>query len=94
MRVIGSFADKETQRIFEGEPSRRFGELTRAILRKLLQLDAAVRLEELRVPPANRLEPLQGDRQGQYSIRVNRQYRICFEWKEGHAYEVEVVDYD
>jgi len=63
------------------------------MLRKLVQLDAAERLEDLRVPPGNRLEALKGDRRGQQSIRVNDQWRICFRWADGDAYEVEIVDY-
>jgi len=63
------------------------------VLRKLLVLDAAGRLADLRVPPANRLEKLSGDRRGQHSIRINDQWRICFRWRDGHAYDVEVVDY-
>ncbi len=67
--------------------------LQRAALRKLLLLDAAESLDDLRVPPGNRLEKLAGDREGQYSIRINDQYRVCFRWKGGEAYDVEVVDY-
>jgi proteic killer suppression protein len=63
------------------------------MLRKLLQLDAADRLDDLRIPPGNRLEPLKGDRKGQHSIRVNDQWRVCFRWDDGDAYEVEIVDY-
>jgi proteic killer suppression protein len=63
------------------------------MLRKLLQLDAADRLDDLRIPPGNRLEALKGDRKGQHSIRVNDQWRVCFRWDDGDAYEVEIVDY-
>lgn len=63
------------------------------MLRKLVQLDAAERLEDLRIPPGNRLEALKGDRKGQHSIRVNDQWRVCFRWDDGDAYEVEIVDY-
>jgi proteic killer suppression protein len=63
------------------------------MLRKLLQLDAAERLDDLRIPPGNRLEALKGDRKGQHSIRMNDQWRVCFRWDDGDAYEVEIVDY-
>ena len=62
-------------------------------LRKLLQIDAAVEIESLRYPPGNRLEALRGDRKGQYSLRINDQCRVCFSWREGHAYDVEVTEY-
>jgi len=90
--VIQSFADAETERIWRTGKTRGSppASVTR---RKLAMLDAAARLEDLRVPPANRLEKLKGDREGRYSIRINDQYRICFTWKDGDAYEVEVVDY-
>ena len=92
--MIRSFRDKETERVFGREGKTRFARpLRRAALRKLLLLDAAEALEDLRVPPANRLEKLSGNREGQYSIRVNDQWRICFRWEEGHAHEVEIVDY-
>ena len=92
--MIRSFADRETQRLFARTPGRRFpAELHRVMLRKLVQLDAAERLDDLRVPPGNRLEALKGDRQGQPSIRVNDQWRVCFRWMDGDAYEVECVDY-
>jgi proteic killer suppression protein len=91
--VIKGFRDEETRKIFNREPSRRFGPVARVILRKLLAIEAAIALDKLRAPPGNRLEALRGDRTGQHSIRVNDQYRICFVWREGHAYEVEVTDY-
>jgi proteic killer suppression protein len=92
--MIRSFADRETERLFARTPGRRFPpELHRVMLRKLLQLDAADRLDDLRVPPGNRLEALKGDRKGQHSIRVNDHWRICFRWDDGDAYEVEIVDY-
>jgi proteic killer suppression protein len=82
------------ERLFRREPVRRFpAELHRQLLRKLGLVDAAERLEDLRVPPGNRLEKLKGDRAGQHSIRVNDQWRICFRWKGGNAYDVEIVDY-
>jgi proteic killer suppression protein len=92
--MIRSFADRETERLFARTPGRRFPpELHRVMLRKLLQLDAADRLDDLRIPPGNRLEALKGDRKGQHSIRVNDQWRVCFRWDGGDAYEVEIVDY-
>ena len=90
--MIGSFKDDETRRIFEREPSRRFGPLARIILRKLLEIDAAISVDKLRSPPGNRLELLRGDRAGQHSIRVNDQWRICFRWSQGRAFDVEIVD--
>ena len=91
--MIGSFRDEETHSIFMRKPSRRYGSLARIILTKLLQMDAAVSLETLRFPPGNRLEALRGNRAGQHSIRVNDQFRICFRWKDQHAYDIEVADY-
>jgi proteic killer suppression protein len=92
--VIRSFRDRDTQRLFRREPVRKWAEaLQRIGLRKLLMLDAATRLADLRVPPANRLEKLAGRRAGQYSIRINDQWRVCFRWAEGDAYDVEIVDY-
>ena len=92
--MIRGFADRDTARLFYRELVRRFpGALQRSMLRKLVALDAAEALEDLRVPPGNRLEKLGGDRAGQYSIRVNEQWRICFRWRAGDAYEVEIVDY-
>jgi proteic killer suppression protein len=92
--MIKSFRDKDTEKIFIRERSRRqSSSVRRMALRKLLILDAAESLDELRVPPGNRLERLSGDRRGQYSIRVNNQWRICFRWSRGHAYEVEIADY-
>jgi proteic killer suppression protein len=92
--VIKSFADRDTEELFRRRPVRRFpAELLRVMLRKLVTVDAAETLEDLRVPPGNRLEKLKGGRAGQYSIRVNDQWRICFRWKDADAYEVEIVDY-
>jgi proteic killer suppression protein len=92
--VIRSFRDPEARRIFDREGSRRFPtNLQRIALRKLAILDAAEALQDLRVPPGNRLEKLSGNRAGQHSIRINDQWRICFEWRDGDAYEVEIVDY-
>jgi proteic killer suppression protein len=92
--VIQSFRCKETKQIWEGKGSRRLpGNIQRSALRKLFQLHSAETLDDLRVPPANRLEALKGNRAGQHSIRVNDQWRICFLWKAGDAHEVEIVDY-
>jgi len=92
--VIRSFRDAETQKIFERLSSRRLPpDLQRSALRKLLVLDGAAYLEDLRSPPGNRLEKLTGDRAGQYSIRINQQWRICFDWRGSDAYDVEIVDY-
>ena len=87
------FADREARLIFEGGRSRRYAGLERVIARKLLALHAARLLNDLTVPPGNRLEALRGDRSGQHSIRVNDQYRVCFRWEEPYAYEVQIVDY-
>jgi len=92
--MIRSFRCRETERIFHQERSRRFApDIQGAALRKLLMLHAAGALDDLRFPPGNRLEALRGDRAGQFSIRVNAQYRICFTWKDGDAHDVELVDY-
>ena len=92
--MIASFRDKETGTVWQGRRSRRLpGDIQVAALRKLRLLNAAQRLSDLRAPPANRLEALQGERSGQHSIRINDQWRICFIWREGHAHEVEIVDY-
>ena len=91
--MIESFACAETERVFRGTVSRRFPpDIQRTARRKLLQIDAAIQLLDLRVPPGNRLESLKGERAGQYSIRINDQWRICFRWEAG-AHDVEVVDY-
>jgi toxin HigB-1 len=92
--VIRSFRDAETERLFKRERIRRLpADLQRIALRKLLVLDAATSLLDLRIPPANRLEKLSGDRQGQHSIRINDQWRICFRWIGADAEDVEIVDY-
>ena len=92
--MIRSFADRDTERLWQREPVRRFpADLRRVMLRKLGLVDAAVRLDELRVPPGNRLEKLLGGRAGQYSIRINDQWRICFRWTGRDAEAVEIVDY-
>lgn len=91
--MIKGFRCKETEKVFQRRHSRKFGAFQRIALRKLLVLDAADALDDLRIPPANRLEKLSGNRKGQYSIRVNDQWRICFRWKDGDAHDVEIVDY-
>jgi toxin HigB-1 len=91
--VIRSFRDKDTARLFQRLRSGRFTGIERIAYRKLIMLHAAEALIDLRQPPGNHLEALTGDRKGQHSVRINDQWRICFEWKEGHAYEVEIVDY-
>ncbi|WP_456433716.1 type II toxin-antitoxin system RelE/ParE family toxin [Nitratifractor sp.] len=92
--MIVDFKCSETHKIFERQYSKKLpSDIQRVIYRKLVMLDAAKTLEDLRVPPSNRLEKLAGDRSGQYSIRINRQYRICFVWEGGNAYQVEVIDY-
>ena len=92
--MIASFRDKETATVWTGQRSRRLPwDIQAPALRKLRLLNNARRLADLRVPPANRLEALKGQRSGQHSIRINDQWRICFIWREGHAHEVEIVDY-
>jgi len=92
--MIKSFRDKHTERVFLRQFSRRFPQnLHRVAWRKLVILDAAERLGDLRIPPGNRLEKLSGDRKEEYSIRINGQWRICFRWSKGDAYNVEITDY-
>jgi len=92
--MIVSFRDPETERLWRSGKSRRLPpDLPRRAFKKLAILNAAVALDNLKVPPGNFLEALHGDRTGQHSIRVNDQYRICFEWRNGNAYVVEIVDY-
>lgn len=91
--MILSFKDKETQLLYEQEKSRKYGQIARVALRKLIQLDEAFAIDDLTVPPGNRLEPLKGDRLGQYSIRINDQFRICFTWNGKDAEAVEICDY-
>lgn len=92
--MIRTFADTDTQRVFSRERVRRWStQLQRVALRKLLILDAAEELTDLRIPPGNRLEKLSGDRAGQHSIRINDQWRVCFRWSDGDADDVEIVDY-
>lgn len=92
--MIRSFATKETAALFANQRVRRFdGEWLPVARRKLAQLNRVLSVEELRVLPGNRLERLGCDRAGQWSLRINAQWRICFEWRDGHAWEVEIVDY-
>lgn len=92
--MIRSFACRETERLFNDEVARRIpANIQRVARRKLLMLNQARRVDDLRSPPGNRLEALKGGRKGQYSIRINDQWRICFRWHEGDAFEVEIVDY-
>lgn len=92
--MIRSFKCAETKKVFHRRRSRKLPPgIQRIALRKLWMLDAAIDLRDLRVPPGNRLEALAGKRQGWYSIRINQQWRVCFRWREGHAYDVEIVDY-
>ena len=92
--MIKTFADTDTERLFSGQRPRRLSNpIWRGATRKLLILDGAESLQDLRIPPGNRLEKLRGDRSGQHSIRINDQWRICFRWLDGHAYKVEITDY-
>jgi proteic killer suppression protein len=92
--MIVSFACKETARVWQGEESRKFpGDIQARALVKLRQLDAAMTLEDLAIPPSNRLKALKGERNGQMSLRINDQWRVCFRWKAGKASDVEIVDY-
>jgi len=91
--VIKSFRSNDTEALFNDRLVARFRAIERPARRKLLYLGQARNLRDLLVPPGNMLEALKGDRKGQHSIRVNDQWRICFRWVEGHAYDVEIVDY-
>jgi toxin HigB-1 len=92
--VIRTFGDGETERFYtEGRSRRMPTEIRRRAAMRLLQLNAATRVEDLRLPPSNRLEPLRGDRAGQWSIRINAQWRVCFRFENGDAFDVEIVDY-
>lgn len=91
--MITDFSCKDTETLWEGNRVKRFVNIERVAMRKLQQLNAATSLDYLCIPPANRLEALKGDRLGQYSIRINDQWRICFAWQDGHASQVEIVDY-
>ena len=92
--MIRSWKDREAERIFNLERSRKLPpDIQRVALRKMRMLDAAANLEDLKIPPANRLEKLGGDRRGQWSIRINDQWRVCFTWTAGNAHDVEITDY-
>lgn len=90
--MIVSFADKDTADLFAGKRVKRFANIAAIAERKLQQLDSAAKLEALRSPPGNRLEKLSGDRAGQYSVRINDQWRLCFVWKEDGVHDVAIVD--
>lgn len=92
--MIRNFTDKEAEKIWHGAPSRGLpGDFQAVARRKLRMLHNAANLNDLRAPPANRLEALKGDRKGQHSIRINDPWRLCFRWKDGDAHDVEIVDY-
>jgi len=91
--VIKSFRCRETEKLFQDLDSRKFKNIERVARRKLEMLDAAIKIDDLRTPPGNRLEALKGDRSGQYSIRINDQFRLCFKWAREEASDVEIVDY-
>jgi toxin HigB-1 len=92
--MIRGFADKETERLFLRQPVKRLPkQLQRLALRKLVLVDSAASLNDLRMPPGNRLEKLSGHRKGQHSIRINDHWRVCFRWSQGDAFEVEIADY-
>lgn len=92
--MIRSFRDRETEKVWAGERSRRLpGDIQDVALRKLRQLNRSMRLDDLRIPPGNGLEALKNDRKGQHSIRINQQWRICFRWSEGGCEDVEICDY-
>ena len=91
--MILSFGDKQTEDLWIDEKSKRYGNIARVALRKLLQLHAAENLSDLSVPPGNQLKALSGKRTGQHSIRINDQWRICFVWRASDAFDVEIVDY-
>ena len=92
--MIKSFQDKETEKIFNRQFSSKLPQnIQRVARKKLVILDATPRLNDLRIPPGNQFEVLKGDRKGQHSIRINDQWRICFKWSDGDAYDVEITDY-
>jgi len=91
--MIRSFRSRDTEQLFKREIVKRFSGIERSAQRKLALLDSAVRLSDLLAPAGNRLEALKGNRKGQYSIRIDSQWRICFVWEKGDAYDVEIVDY-
>jgi proteic killer suppression protein len=91
--VIRTFRSADTEALFNGRRIRRWASIETVAMRKLAMLNRAGRLDDLRIPPANRLEALKGDLAGHYSIRINDQFRVCFRWHRGDAYDVEIVDY-
>lgn len=92
--MIKSFGCKETEKIYGGKISKKFPhDIQARALRKLIMVSVSKRIDDLKIPPSNRLESLVGDRKGQWSIRINEQYRICFEWENNEALKVEIVDY-
>jgi len=91
--MIKSFHCKDTLTLFEGRNPRRFQAIVAIAERKLHMLDNAFSIEDLRIPPGNRLEALHGDRKGQWSIRINDKWRVCFRFKDGNAFDVEIIDY-
>jgi len=91
--MITGFRDAGTEALFHGRRVRRWINIERAALRKLEQLDLAIRIEDMRAPPGNRLEKLHGTREGQWSVRVNDQWRVCFKFERGNALDAEIVDY-
>ena len=91
--MIRSFRSKDAELVFQGRYSKRYNRLARVIERKLAQIHAAGMLSDLALFPGNRLEPLKGDRAGQHSIRINDQFRMCFVWRDGDAFEVEIAEY-
>ena len=91
--MIKSFAEKRTRALFETGKSRRWNSIARVAVRKMVQIDSATTLDELNVPPGNRLEALKGDRGGQHSIRISDRWRICFRWEGDGVHDVEIVDY-
>jgi len=91
--MIRSIRDQDTFELWQTGTNRRFAAIAKAALRKLDQLDASVALEDMRAPPDNRLEKLKGDREGQWSVRINDQWRLCFRFEDGDAWDVEIVDY-
>lgn len=92
-KLIRSYRSRNAERLYRRQTVRRFGAIERVARRKLRELNAATSLQDLAITPGNRLEALRGDRKGQYSIRINNQWRICFVWRDDDAYEVEIVDY-
>ena len=91
--MIKSFAEKETRALFETGTNRRWNSIARVAVRKLVQIDSVTTLDELNIPPGNRLEALKGDRAGLHSIRISGRWRICFRWESDGVYDVEIVDY-